>query len=451
LTLALLSLLATGPAHAGELAWEGFYRGRGLLYDSLSLSDSNESTEGMSEYFDHRMSLRPTWRISEHAALHAQLEVNAYTVWGSDAATYVDPVTGEAISVAEADGVATSDFSLQAPRAWAEANTKVGTFSMGRMPLHWGAGVLWNDGNAVLAEYGDTADRVQYNGRFGPVFVLAAWDVQYEGFLGQEDDMQSASLALGYRSETAGVGLLNNYRYQSDQDDDDQLGTGPWQQYTGDLWGFTRLGPVQIELEAVGEFGGGDLDTGANDIGLMAFGGMVRADWQGEKFGLGLEGGFATGDADPTDEKVRTFTFDRDHNVALLMFEEVMPTLEPAVLNADTNEGRALDAALSGDGVSNALYLRPAARYTLLPGLQAEAAWIGALRAKGATVEEDRGGYGSEFDVSLRYDPHPHVWVQGTFGVLLPGKYYSGYEDEDFGDGFDTTAIGARVVGVVEF
>ncbi|MFZ5476070.1 MAG: hypothetical protein ACOZNI_04790 [Myxococcota bacterium] len=452
MTVALFAMLAAEPALAGELVWEGFYRGRGLFYDTLSLAaaEGNDATEGSSQSFDHRMSLRPTWRVSEHASLHAQLELNAFTTWGEETATYADPVSGTTIARAEADGVAPSAVSIAATRAWGEANTGVGRFAMGRMPMQWGGGILWNDGNDVLAEYGDTADRVQWSGRFGPVFVLAAWDVQYEGFLGQEDDMQAASLAFGYRSETAGVGLLNNYRYQADHADDDKYATGPWQAYTGDLWGFTRLGPVQLELEAVAHFGGGNLSAERNDVDAMAFGGMLNADWKGEKFGLGLQGGFATGDADPDDEKLRTFSFDRDHNVALLLFEEPMPTLETGVINNE-NEGRTEDAALTGDGISNALYLRPAARYTILPGLQAEAAWIGALTAKTPAAFEGNGGYGNEFDLSVRYDPHPHVWVQGTFGVFLPGKYYTEYEDADFGGGFDKTAVGARVVGVVEF
>jgi hypothetical protein len=318
---------------------------------------------------------------------------------------------------------------------------------MGRMPMQWGAGILWNDGNDPLSEYGDTADRIQFDTRVGPVFVLGAWDVNYEGFLGEADDMQSATLALGYRSETAGVGLLNNYRYQTRETD---YAGGPWQAYTGDVWGYTELGPVRAELEGVGVFGGGNLDTGANDLGVMAFGAMARADYHTETFGVGVEGGLATGDSNPDDAKVRTFSFDRDHNVALLMFEEPLPTLQTSVMN-ETNGGRTTDAAISGDGISNAIYFRPTARYHLLPGLEGEVSWLTATLAKATTVTESRKGYGNEFDLSLRYDPHPHVWVQGTFGVLLPGAYYREYTDPDLGDGFDAVTLGGRLVGVVEF
>lgn len=437
--LALLALLPS--VSASELVWDGYYRGRGLFYDSLSLSDSNVAAEGGSQFLDHRLLLQPSFLISEHAALHAQIDVFAYTLWGDRADTYVDPVTGETIAIAQADGVASADVGLRATRAWGEAITPIGRFAAGRMPMHWGSGILWNNGDAVDAEYGDTADRVQFNTRVGPVFVLAAWDVQFEGFLGEGDDMQSASLALGYRSETAGVGLLNNYRYQTSQ---------KWQAYTGDVWGFADLGPVRIELEGVGVFGGGNLDTGANDVTVMAFGAMLNAAYKAEKLGLGIEAGVATGDADPTDKEVHAFSFDRDHNVALLLFEEPLPTLQTTVLN-ETNQGRTTDAAISGEGISNALYLRPHVSYKLMPELEAELGWITATQAKGPASVGGRGGYGNEIDLSLRYDPFPHVWVQGTAGILLPGKYYSLYENTDFGSGFDKSAFAGRLLGVIEF
>lgn len=436
-------LLAPGMAHAGELTWEGFYRGRGLLYDSLSLSTANPNAEGTSTVFDHRLDLRPSWLISEHAAVHAQLDVLAWTTWGGNPATYTDPLTDEPIATAQADGVSPVDGEIQATRAWAEAYTPIGRFAMGRMPMQWGAGILWNAGLDPLSEYGDTADRVQFTTRAGPVFVMGAWDLHSEGFVGEWDDMAAASLAIGFRNETAGVGLLNNYRYQVHPD-------ARFQAYTGDLWGYSELGPLRLELEAVGVFGGGDLNTGANDISIMAFGAMLDAGWQGEKLGLGVQGGLATGDADPTDAKLRTFSFDRDHNVALMLFEEPMPTLAAAVPN-ETNEGRDYGAALTGDGVSNALYLRPSARYEVLPGLVGEVAWITGALAKGPANTEGRKGFGHEFDLSVRYDPVPHVWAQGTVGLLIPGPYYSGYEHEDLGGDFDAPAIGARLVGTVEF
>ena len=439
--LALLFLSTN--AQAAELTWQGFYRGRALLYDSLSLSTTNPNAEGTSNYFDHRLLLRPSWMISDHAAIHAQVDVFRLALWGENPDVYVDPVTGETTSSTMVDGVVTEGTGMQAVRGWGEAYTGWGRFSLGRMPMQWGSGILWNDGNDVYDEYGDSADRFQVTTKVGPVFIMGAYDVQYEGFLGAPDDMQAASLAVGYRTETLGVGMLNNYRFRPEE-------PYAYQAYTGDLWAMAQLGPVHAEVEAVGVFGGGDLETGANDITVMAFGVMAKGHYQGEKLGFGGEFGVATGDDDPDDEKLTAFSFDRDHNVGLLLFEEPLPTLQTSVMN-DSNGGRTLDAAQSGDAISNAVYFRPSIRYKILPQLEAEAAWLVAGRADGEGANEPNEGYGNEFDLSLRVDPHPHVWFQGTFGVLLPGPLYSKYEDEDLGGGFDAPAVGARLVGAIEF
>jgi hypothetical protein len=136
--------------------------------------------------------------------------------------------------------------------------------------------------------------------------------------------------------------------------------------------------------------------------------------------------------------------------VGLLLFEETLPTLATTVQN-DTNEGRTTEAARSGDGIQNAIYFRPAVRYKLIPDLEAELSWLVAGRADSDGSNEANEGYGNEFDVSLRYDPHPHVWVKGSFGVLLPGPLYSAYEDDDLGGGFNQTALAGQLLGVIEF
>ena len=438
--ISLLALTAS-PAHATEVVWEGFYRARGDIFSSLSLSDTNEYAEGTSAGVNDRFSVRPSWLLSEHAALHAQLDLYPYTLWGQTTADTIDPLTGDPTAMADSDGVATESDSLVAVRAWGEAITPYGHFSAGRMPMEWGAGILWNAGNTADSRHGDTATRVQWSHTVQQVFVLAAWDQQHEGFLNASDDMQSASLAFGYRSETAGFGLLNSYRYQPSM---------KWSAYTGDVWGFAQIGPLRAELEAVGKFGGGNLETGANDITQMAFGAMINASMQADKLGGEVEFGVAGGDVDPDDKKEHTFTFDSNHDIALLLFEEPMPTLASKVAN-DSNGGRTYDAALTGNGISNAIYLHPSVHYNLLPNVQVKLAWTTATLAKGPAATDGRHGYGNEFDLSLRYDPFPHLWVRATGAVMLPGKFYSKYENIDLGGGFDKPAFGGQVVGTVEF
>jgi hypothetical protein len=91
-------------AGATELTWEGYYRARGRFFDSLSVSNDASSmcrdseqleTEGVSLWMDHRMRLQPNWLLSEHASLHAQLDLLPFLHFGEEPETITDPVSGD--------------------------------------------------------------------------------------------------------------------------------------------------------------------------------------------------------------------------------------------------------------------------------------------------------------------------------------------------------------------
>ena len=445
-----MALFLLAPSvQAAELTWNGHYRARGLIYDSLSLSESHDQAEGTSNLIDHRLRLQPGWYLSDRVALFAQLDALSLEPWGGQAEAWEDPVSGDITALAyEQSVVAPTDedgasmaSAIAMTRAWGEVYTDFGRFRFGRVPTHWGTGLLLNDGLAYDAEYGDTADRLQFTSRVGLLYLMAAWDVQYEGYLNAPDDMQTLNAAVAYLTETANVGFYNMYRYQPSES---------FKAYTGDFWFNAQFGPALVEGEVAAVFGGGNLDTGANDIQIGAVGALLRGNFDLDRLQLGLELGFASGDVDPDDDHIKTFSFDRDHNVALMLFEEPLPTLEAQTAN-DTNEGRDLDAVLTGEGVRNALYLRPHVGYELIPKLQADLAVFAAQAA--ALPEEYDGakGYGVEFDLSLRYAPYEHFLLQGTLGMLLPGKYFSTYEHEELGGGYGDMALGGMLMGTVHF
>ncbi len=448
--LPTMLLFSLSPlAHATDLEWSGHYRARGLIYDSLSLSDSNSQAEGTSNLVDHRLRLGPRWYISERVAIFAQLDALNLEPWGASEEYWEDPVTGEQTYLAYSDTVvspttdegASLPSSLALTRAWGEVYTDVGRLRFGRVPLHWGAGIYLNDGLAPDAEYGDTADRIQFTSRVGVMYLMGAWDVQHEGYLNDPDDMQSLNLAVAYRTEAAGIGLYNSYRYQPSQG---------FNAYTGDLWLRAELGAANLEAEVVGVYGSGNLESGANDIRISALGAMVNAQLRTGRIALGIEGGLATGDSDPDDENIHTFTFDRDHNLTLLLFEEPLPRLEAQTAN-ETNEGLELDAVRTGEGIRNALYLRPHVGYEFLTGLQGDLSLFVAQAAKLPEEESEMKGYGIEIDANVSYDPYEHFTLSGTLGLLLPGKYFTEYQDDDFGADFNQPALGGRLIGTVWF
>lgn len=454
LLIPLAALAVCADANATELTWEGHFRSRARYFDSLSLSDENNYAEGSSFGLDTRLRLQPGLVLSDKVAIYTQVDLLPYVSWG-DEATDTDPVTGDDVPVAysqsvspptDEDGAATLQ-NLQVTRAWAEVGLPVGRLRFGRMPVQWGGGMVWNAGNDVLSEHGDTADRVQYTALAGPVYVIAGYELPFEGLVNQKDDLHAAIAGVVYQTETVGLGTYNVYRWMNDGTD--QLGV-----WIGDVWGRAQLGAGYVEGEFAAVVGSGDLDSTTNDVRISSFGAFLAGEMPIEKLRVGLMAGLAGGDGDTTDSKLHTFTFDPDFNVGLLLFEEPLPTLE-AASPSSTNGGRNYDATLTWDGVSNALFVKPRVGYQLRDDLSGELSLLAATRARQLDDEKDAGtgnkGYGLELDADVHYSPADFVRLQATGAVLFPGAYYQAYEDDTLGGDFDQPAFGLRLLGAVEF
>lgn len=439
------------PARAAEVVWDGHYRAEGHFYDSLSLSSTNANAEGVSAWFDHKARLRPGFLMSDSVGLYTQLDLLPFVMFGESPAALTDG-TGNALPLVynqsvepptTTDGAVTLQ-NLRLSRLWGEVwFHKVGRLRFGRMPVEWGSGMVFNAGNRPEDDQGDTEDRIQFTGKAGPVYVMGAFGLPVEGYVNASDDMPSVSGSVAHLAEQAGVGAYGTYRWQSV--DEDRVGV-----FIGDLWGRAELGPVQVQGEFAAVVGSGDLDTGANDVSISAFGANLQAGYGSDKLEFGLGLGLAGGDKDPDDKKLHTFAFDPDFQLALMMFEQPMPMLSASVAN-ENNDGRNDAAVRTGNGLSNAVYLRPTIGYKVRDDLAARLSLIAAQAAKLPEDERADKGYGSEIDLQLDYRPFEHFRLEGVTGVFFPGRYYRSYEDETLGGGFDRTAVGVRVQSVVEF
>jgi uncharacterized protein (TIGR04551 family) len=81
--------------------------------------------------------------------------------------------------------------SIRVKRAWAEYMTPVGELRFGRMPDHWGLGMMINSGDGYDDDYQSTVDRIQFTTSIKPLdlYLSGAWDFVNEG-------VTSDSLAL---------------------------------------------------------------------------------------------------------------------------------------------------------------------------------------------------------------------------------------------------------------
>jgi len=192
-----------------------------------------------------------------------------------------------------------------------------------------------------------------------------------------------------------------------------------------------------------------DLNEDLDQVNVAAFGSIVGAELDLRPWGVRIEGGLATGDGQLGDQNLRTFTFDPDYSIGLMLFEHPLPTLAQT-LGTAANQNRNFDQAITGQAVSNALYLKPTLRREIVEGLDVSAAWLGARVAKVPDAFGDRRSYGMEVQLGARYTGIEHVDVGLLLGTFLPGSYYTNLGDDDY-PGFEAPAFGGQLSTRIHF
>lgn len=423
----LTLMSAAGQAHAAEFALGGYYRLRLLLFQDLTPWEAkgepgDTATQGL---WMHRVRLEPKLTFNERLSFHMAINVLDNTVAGdypelsdAGAATIPEFFSGSVL--------ANPDYrkNVYVQRAWGELLTNVGQIRFGRMASHWGLGILANDGNAPGDDFGDTVDRIMFITKIGPILVIPAVDkVSETQFLstgqippdffedpdsigGQPDDVDQFILAVRYAGELHAAGVYAVYRQQPSTDSS---------AYIFDVWGQTRLGPVNVEAEAV--FLNGRtvsfIPTIAGELTAQQWGVAVESDMEVDQFLFGLDFGAASGDdADGPagDNDINAFSFDRNYRVAMLMFR-YLPAFR--------------DAELS---ISNAWYVRPWARYTLFDDFEFDLVLVHAEAMQPSTEFSGRGAYGTEVDVVWRWLMNENFEWTLQYGALFPGRIYDQVE-----------------------
>ncbi|HEY3236529.1 MAG TPA: TIGR04551 family protein [Polyangiaceae bacterium] len=177
-----------------------------------------------------RFRLSPELHISDNLRVLSQFDFLDNLVLGSTPAGYaLQPAPAGGYAVRERSpytpvgaldntnepprsGINTLKDSVAIKRAWGEYATPVGELRFGRMPDHWGLGMLHNSGDGYDDDYQSTIDRIMFVTGIRPLdlYIGGAWDFVNEGAtsdtigvhqgqpydLGQLDDVDEYALML---------------------------------------------------------------------------------------------------------------------------------------------------------------------------------------------------------------------------------------------------------------
>jgi hypothetical protein len=461
----------------------GEYQLRAEFLSPLRLlqSDATFDQLGQEERVYHWLRITPRFQIGDHFELVAQADVPRGM-----------------FSSEEPQGVVTHD------ELYAEANpfqfdprwlfldylSAPLAVRVGQQPFHHGMGLVENDGNhpPFFGDYqgGDRFERAQLLLRPGGKLVLiAAADLVFEdetAELTEGDVALRGTLGARYGERAGNVsvlGIVRHQRYDGSGSEEREFNTVLIDSAGGFEVPIRASGAILFgEYEVAFRFGDESLGrtlTGPvvndDDLTVTGFGGAARlgAVWPSssarDAFGrlvFAMEVGHASGDDAPQDGHEQAFAFDPNHEVGLLLFDQVLRWKSARSKAIVGDSPRVSDLATRGS-VSNATYLYPTFLWRPRRELDLKAGMVIAQSAEdlidpasvlitGAATNYDGGApardlgleldVGAEWRLALNTDLNLELGAQA--GLLLPGTAF----DSASGNALDAQYLAMLRMGV---
>ena len=271
-----------------------------------------------------------------------------------------------------------SNFNLRA----AQVKRKFGSVGVqtGITTSHWGLGIIANDGNHEQlfsrVDYGDRVFRTAAITKpMDKVVVMVGGDWVLEDDIGGYTDghmaYQGLASAQYIASKDNAVGFLSVYRHQTKMDTDKSLEGMILDVYAK---GVQPMGGVDLYGAVEGVYLHGDhgqISNRMNPDGLAvrSYGAVTQLEVRHPNATIGFNAGFASGDANSSDDVYSTFSFDRDYNAGSMIFDLHQAATEVATYNLITDPEHAgnppdgVEFAVTEGAIRQAMYLQPTVTY----------------------------------------------------------------------------------------
>jgi uncharacterized protein (TIGR04551 family) len=439
-----------------------------------------------------RLRLEPTINIGEQVRVHTQIDVFDNLSMGSTpnrGSASSDPLTVPLDAFAAGGsqapptvGLNSDRAALIVKRAWAEVETPVGPLRFGRMPNHWGLGMVANAGDCMDCDYGDNVDRVSFQTTLagytlgmsydfassGPTNIGTVAGLNYYGGqaidIEQLDDVIQLTWVAGkiekeevIRDKVDRGQLVFNYGLymvwrQQDFDYARLVASGANTYTAGpgfgdskatwaggfverhywsimpDLWFKLLWKKLSLEFEGVLlagniENAGLKSDTKNAEYSIFQFAWVVRSHYRMLKdaLSIGLEIGMASGDqSEPANQDPDRR---RWHPLGLNSSGTRIDndgSLREFRFNYDYHVDLILFREILGT-VANAVYFKPWVQYLVVDNLGARLDIIYSLAHQAIATPGNNPNLGIEFDLDIFYRNISEKFYAGLqYGVLIP-------------------------------
>ncbi|HNT27767.1 MAG TPA: hypothetical protein PKH10_06285 [bacterium] len=354
-----------------------FMNGNNPYLPTTPLANDTERGEKILSWAMLKLHLEPIINVSETMEIHSKLTLMGSRLIGTD----------DAVAQTQENGLLPGtqwavDPSIRVEGLWGTLDTPIGELRVGRMPFHWGLGILYNDANRVDTDTpGDYLDRVLFLVPIMGFKIIPFFDYISEGtmvryndhfidassrddgwqlglmFTMQEDDPAVLEEKLLKENTVYEFGALLMYAWKSDASTLIDAGTDTERYvlteqdsriFTFDIWGNLYYKNFSLKAELAfldGKLGRYQTADLAGRIDAQMFGAALEAQWKyiPRKLHFTLLGGVATGDkasgvqgdsvnlpgnaidaALGLDTKVENFRFHRDYNFNSFIWREAL-------------------------------------------------------------------------------------------------------------------------------
>ncbi len=426
--LGLAVLVWSGASFAATMNFSGTLRAETASYNNLGLG---AAASGSKNYIAARALLNPNLVVDDHFSIKSQ--------WSLLSSPFFTPAVGPLRSgqgswiFGDPRAVA---FNLT--RVWLEWTSDIGVFRLGRMPVSWGYGMMYDSGDTLWDDFQSTLDRIEYRLHLGYVIGALAYSkgLKNSVLATNNDDQEFFSAYLRYDNPEVEVeaGLLFEKQQRSATQATAltagsgnpyvQPGSTAFPNSTGMASPLSN-NAVDLYLKKTSgylTYGGevswlnGNAITPSGAIrDLNAFGVLLNVALDYRKVKTFLEFVYATGDADTNADTMTGFTLlHRNRRPGLILGRELLGTY------AGNNVGLGTPVAYGrNNAFSGVLYLRPGVKIdwstSLSSGLEV------VIAQKASTQAGESGNLGIEFDAGTDYAIYKNFHLGADFGLLLAG------------------------------
>lgn len=482
LLFTLTGLALTCAAHA-DIEWSGVYRVEAINMNNPELGGKRQgdtdATRGKREvnYALSTLILRPKIVAGDGLTIHSQFHIFNNSVYKNSqlGAAWGSSLAKGATAADSADDSASMSASpraetIQISQLYMTLNQEYGSLIVGRAPIQFGLGMTYSAGRGLFDHWYDSDDLVGYKFVIGNLWVMPMIGKHNEGELNlNSDDVNDYMVQLAYENPESGmeVGVFYQIREAGVTDAPTNLGTDPATTVLGgqnakqssklskktvSLYALRESDRFRLGLEAAfqsGETGVVTNNGNGDNVTLGGFGVVVEGEYRPEdsRWRLGAKAGLASGDDPTTTAKYEGFHFNRNYDVAMLMFNHPLGAddfLRSRLVTGKVRDNNGDINAPDVETVSNVLFVAPNVKYAFSDRWSLDTTVATGWLSTNPLVNGKNPGkdLGYEWDISLNFAPRKGVMWINQMGLLFPGGVWKGDNqyDANFAYGLATKA-----------